>query len=411
MRPRIVVTGMGAISPLGKNVETTWEALLAGCSGAGPITLFDPSDLETHFAAEVKGFDPLTVMDRKEARRSSRYVQFGVGAMREAMSQSGLEINEGNRDRVGVIFGTAMGAVDLIQENLYLLQEKGPRRISPFFGPSTLPDTGAGQIAIEIGARGPNMSVATACATGIDAIGIAMDQIRAGRADVMLAGSAEAIIIKLVMAAFNSMRVLSTRNDAPTEASRPFDLDRDGFMLGEGAGIVVLETLEHAVRRDAPILGEIVGYGNANDAYHMAIPAENGDGIHQAMRLALADSGLAAEEVGYLNPHGTGTFLNDRIETHAIKRLFGEHAPRIAVSSTKSMTGHLMGAAGSIEAIVALKAIQEGVAPPTINYRTPDPECDLDYVPNAARPIDTNVAMSNSIGLGGHNASLVVRRV
>lgn len=411
MRSRIVVTGMGALSPVGNSVSAMWDALITGRSGAGPITHFDARNLDTHFAAEVKDFDPLNVMDKKEARRSSRYVQFAMAALREALEQSRLTVNEFNRERVGVIIGTALGAVDLIQSNLLLLLDKGPRRISPFFGPSTLPDTGAGQIAIEIGARGPNMSVATACATGIDAIGIATDQIRAGRADVMIAGSADALITELVMAAFNSMRVLSVRNDAPSEASRPFDADRDGFMLGEGAGLVVLESLEHAMRRDAPILGEVVGYGNANDGYHLAIPSEDGDGIYRAMRLALCDGSVAPDEVGYINPHGTGTVLNDRIETQAVKRVFGDHAPRLAISSTKSMTGHLMGAAGSIEAIIALKALQEGVVPPTINYCTPDPACDLDYVPNTSRHVDIDVAMSNSIGLGGHNATLVVRRV
>lgn len=411
MRERVVVTGMGALTPLGNSVPATWQALIAGCSGAAPITLFDPTDVETKFAAEVKGFDPLTVMDKKEVRRSSRYVQLALGALPEAMQQSGLQIDASNRDRVGVIFGSALGAMDLVQENVLLLEEKGARRISPFFGPSTLPDTGAAQIAIITGARGPNMGVSTACATGIDAIGIATDMIRAGRADAILAGSSDALILRLTMAAFNSMRVLSTRNDAPTEAARPFDADRDGFVLGEGAGILVLESLSHAMRRDAPILGEIIGYGNANDAYHMAIPPEDGQGILRAMQAALCDAAIHPQDVDYINAHGTGTVLNDRIETLAIKRLFNGSSPRVAISSSKSMTGHLMGAAGSIEAIISLQALRQGVLPPTINYTTPDPDCDLDYVPNQARQADIQVAMSNSIGLGGHNATLVMRRV
>ncbi|MCW5849920.1 MAG: beta-ketoacyl-ACP synthase II [Anaerolineae bacterium] len=411
MRSRIVITGMGAITPLGNSITAFWNSLAEGQSGAGPITRFDPSNMETKIAAEVKHFDPLAVMDRKEARRSSRCVQLAVGAAREAVQAARLTIDEFIRDRVGVVIGTGIGGADVMLENYDVLRERGPRRVSPFFGPAMLPDTAAGQVAIEMGARGPNMAVVSACASGIDAIGQAAEMIRRGAADVMIAGGSESIIHPVVVAAFNVMKVLSTRNENPAEASRPFDADRDGFLLGEGSGIVILERLEDAQRRDAHIIAEVAGYGTAADAYHLAAPPEDGNGIFRAMKMALADASIQPEEIDYINPHGTGTPLNDKIETLAIKNVFGDWARRIPISSTKSMTGHLMGAAGAVEAIICAMAMRAGVAPPTINLHTPDPDCDLDYVPNTARPVDIRVALSNSIGLGGHNASLILRRV
>jgi len=411
MKSRIVVTGIGAITPLGNSAAALWDSVVNGVSGAAPITRFDASDLDTRFAAEVKNFDPQGVMDRKQVRRSARVVQFAVGAAREAVNQAQLKIDEFIRDRVGVVIGSACGGIEVLLDNHSVLRDRGPHRVSPFFGPAMLADTSAGQVAIELGARGPNMAVVSACASGIDAIGQAAEMLRRGMADVMVAGGAEANIHPLIIAAFNVMRVLSTNNDAPGEASRPFDATRDGFLLGEGAGVLILERLEDAERRGAPILGEIAGYASAADAYHLAAPPEDGHGIYNAMQQALGDANLSASEIDYINPHGTGTQLNDKIETMAIKRVFGDWAPKIPISSTKSMMGHMMGAAGAVEAIVCLKAMTEGLLPPTINYHTPDPACDLDYVPNQARPADIRIAMSNSIGLGGHNASLIMRRI
>lgn len=411
MRSRVVITGMGAITPLGNSIETLWESLAAGRSGAGPITRFDPAEMETKIAAEVKDFDPTSVMDRKDARRSSRCVHLAVGAAREAITAARLKIDEFIRDRVGVVIGTGIGGADILLENYDVMRERGPRRVSPFFGPAMLPDTAAGQVAIEFGARGPNMAVVSACASGIDAIGQAADMIRRGMADIMIAGGSEAIIHPVVVAAFNVMRVLSTNNEHPTQASRPFDANRDGFLLGEGSGVLVLERLEDAQRRDAPIIAEVAGYGTAADAYHLAAPPEDGNGIYRAMRMALCDASVDPAEINYINPHGTGTQVNDKIETLAVKRVFGEWAKNIPMSSTKSMMGHLMGAAGAVEAIICLLAMKAGMVPPTINLETPDPDCDLDYVPNIARPADIAIALSNSIGLGGHNASLVLRRI
>lgn len=411
MRTRVVVTGMGAVTPLGHSASAMWEALLAGRSGVGPLDGFDLSEFDTQFGAQVKNFDPLSVIDRKEARRTDTFALFALGAAREALAQANLTIDEQNRDCVGVVLGTGLAGYRTLLDSHAIWKEKGARRVSPFSLPAFLPDTAAATIAIELGARGPNMSIATACATGTDAIGQATEMIRRGQANAVIAGGTEASCHPFAFAMFNNMKVLSTRNDAPEQASRPFDAERDGFVLGEGAGVVILERLEDAERRGATILGEIVGYGSAVDAYHMAAPAEDGNGVIRAMVAALQDAGLAAEDVDYINAHGTGTAVNDRLETYAIKRVLGDHAYRMAVSSTKSMMGHLMGAAGAVETVITLKALHEGVIPPTINYTTPDPDCDLDYVPNEARAANIEVAMSNSIGLGGHNASLVMRRV
>ena len=411
MKDRIVITGMGAVTPVGNTVCDMWEALLAGRSGIGPVTQFDTSDLDTHIAAEVKGFDPLDVMDRKEARRAHRCVQMAVGAAREAVRQARLMIDQFNRDRIGVVIGTALGGATMMLDNYDILRERGPRKVSPFFGPGMLPDTSSAQVSIELGARGPNMSVVSACATGVDAIGQAAEMIRRGAADVIVAGGTEAVLHRVTFAAFNVMRALSTRNDAPAEASRPFDAERDGFVIGEGAGVVILERLESALARGAQIIGEVVGYGTAADAFHLAAPTEDGDGIQRAMRIALDDANLTPDAIDYINAHGTSTPLNDKTETAAIKSIFGERAYRVPVSSTKSMMGHLLGAAGAVEAIICLMAMQTGVLPPTINYTTPDPACDLDYVPNTPRHAAARVAMSNSIGLGGHNASLILKAV
>ncbi len=411
MKTRVVVTGMGAVTPLGNSTQAMWEALLAGRSGVGPLVGYDLSEFDTQFGAQVKNFDPLSVIDRKEARRTDTFVLYALGAAREALAQANLSIDEQNRDCVGVVIGTGLGGFRTVLDSNAVWKEKGARRISPFSLPAFLPDTAAGMIAIELGARGPNMAITSACATGTDAIGQAVEMIRRGQATTVIAGGTEASCHPFAFAMFNNMKVLSTRNDAPEQASRPFDAERDGFVLGEGAGVLVLERLEDAERRGVPILGEIIGYGSAVDAYHMAIPPDDANGIIRAMVAAMRDSGLAADDVDYVNAHGTGTTVNDKVETYAIKKVLGDHAYRMAVSSTKSMMGHLMGAAGAVEAVISLKALHEGIIPPTINYTTPDPDCDLDYVPNEARAANIEVAMSNSIGLGGHNATLIMRRV
>jgi 3-oxoacyl-[acyl-carrier-protein] synthase II len=409
-RVRVVITGMGCISPLGLDVSTTWHAIKAGQSGVGPITHFDASGFETRIAAEVRGFDAEAHLGRRLARRTDPYTQFAVVATEQALKQAQLSIDEHNRDRIGVLMGTGVGGISTLMAQAEHMQAEGPRRVSPFMVPMILTDSAAGQIAIVFGMRGPNMAVVTACATGSNAIGEATEIIRRGAAEVMIAGGAEAAILPLTIAGFNVMDAISKRNDSPQEASRPFDLDRDGFVMGEGAGAVVVESLEHARRRGAVPLAEVIGYGATNDAYHLSAPAENGAGAAACMRLALSDAGITPAQVDYLNAHGTSTALNDASETAAIKTVMGEHAYRIPVSSTKSMTGHLLGAAGAVEAVFCVLALQEGLLPPTINYRTPDPACDLDYVPNAARTAPLRTVMSNSFGFGGHNASLVLAR-
>ena len=407
-RVRVVVTGMGCVSPLGQNVETTWRALLAGTSGVAPITQFDASTFKTRFAAEVKDFDPEALLGRRDARRMDRVTQFATVAAGEALSSSGLAIDDGNRGRIGVVLGTGIGGIGTLLKGAQVLAERGPHWVSPFMVPMMLPDTGAGQVAIHFGLRGPNLAVVTACATGTNAIGEAAEMIRRGAADAMVAGGSEAAIVPVALAGFNVMDAISIRNDDPERASRPFDRDRDGFVLGEGAAAIILESLDHARSRRALILAEVAGYGTTNDAYHMSAPLEDGAGASACMRLALADAGLAPTEIDYINAHGTSTRLNDASETSAIKTVFGELAYSIPISSTKSMTGHLLGAAGAVEAIFSILALREGVIPPTINYQTPDPACDLDYVPNRSRPAKIRRALSNSFGFGGHNASVIL---
>lgn len=407
MRKRVVVTGLGCISPVGNTVAETWKSLLAGRSGAGPITLFDASRQKTRFAAEVKGFDAVSMFGNREARKMDRFTQFATAATLEALENAGLKIDDANRDRVGVVIGTGIGGIGTIMEQAEVLRERGPERISPFLVPMMISDSAAGMLAIRVGARGPNMALATACASGNNAIGEAMEMIRRGSADAMIAGASEGALVPLAMAGMNVMGALSTRNDDPQSASRPFDRDRDGFLMGEGAGILVLESLDHAQARGAAILCEISGYGTSDDAYHISAPAENGAGAAISMRLALEDAGLQLTDIDYINAHGTSTPLNDKSETAAIKTVFGGQAYKIPISSTKSMTGHLLGASGAVEAVFSILAMREGIIPPTINYQTPDPECDLDYVPNQPRKAEIRHAMSNSFGFGGHNATLV----
>ncbi len=410
MRKRVVVTGLGAVSPVGNTVEETWNALVAGKSGAAPITHFDASAHKTKFAAEVKGFDAAPMFGARETRKMDRFTQFAMAATKEAMQQAGLTIDESNRDRVGILIGSGIGGISTLLEQVEVMRERGPDRVSPFLIPMMISDGAAGVIAIAIGARGPNMALATACATGTNTIGEAAEMIRRGAADAMIAGASEAAIVPVAMAGMNVIGALSTRNDAPTRASRPFDKDRDGFLMGEGAAIVILESLEYAQARGAKILCEFTGYGTTDDAHHISAPAENGAGAAISMSLALKDAGLKAEDIGYINAHGTSTPLNDKSETAAIKTVFGEQAYNIPVSSTKSMTGHLLGASGSLEAVVCAKVLETDTLPPTINYETPDPLCDLDYVPNQARKAHPIHVMSNSFGFGGHNATLILSR-
>lgn len=410
MRKRVVVTGLGCVSPVGNNVNETWAALLAGKSGAAPITAFDASHHKTKFAAEVKGFDPIALFGAREARKMDRFTQFATAATLEALAQSVLMIDDSNRDRVGILIGTGIGGIITTIEQYEVMKERGPDRVSPFLIPMMISDSAAGNLAIRIGARGPNMSLATACASGTNAIGEAAEMIRRGAADVMVAGASEAAIHPLTMAGMNVMTALSTRNDDPQRASRPFDKDRDGFLMGEGSAILILESLEHAQARGAKILCEFSGYGTTDDAHHISAPAENGAGAAISMQIALQNAGLGLTDVQYINAHGTSTQLNDKSETAAIKTVFGEQAYKLAVSSTKSMTGHLLGASGALEAMIATLAIVHQIIPPTINYQTPDINCDLDYVPNQARKAQVENVMSNSFGFGGHNATLIVSR-
>jgi 3-oxoacyl-[acyl-carrier-protein] synthase II len=410
MSKRVVVTGMGCISPVGNNVKDTWESILAGRSGAAMITHFDASRHKTRFAAEVKGFDPVALFSTREARKMDRFTQFASAVAIEALEQAGLKIDESNRDRIGVVIGTGIGGIGTILEQAEVLRERGPERVSPFLVPMMISDSAPGVLAIRIGARGPNMALATACASGNNAIGEALEMIRRDAAEVMIAGASEAALVPVAMAGMNVMTALSTRNDDPQTASRPFDKDRDGFLMGEGAGMLILESLEHAQARDATILGEVTGYGTTDDAHHISAPAENGAGAAIAMKIALQNANLETTDIDYINAHGTSTPLNDKSETAAIKTVFGEQAYNIPVSSTKSMTGHLLGASGAIEAVFCLLAMRDEILPPTINYQTPDPECDLDYVPNEPRKASPKHVMSNSFGFGGHNATLVFSR-
>jgi len=410
MKKRVVVTGLGCVSPVGNNVEETWQALLTGKSGAAYITHFDASQHKTKFAAEVKGFDGVALFGTREARKMDRFTQFAMAATLEAMEQADFSIDESNRDRTGILIGTGIGGITTLLEQAEVMRERGPDRISPFLIPMMISDGAAGMIAIRLGARGPNMALATACASGSNAIGEATEIIRRGTVDVMIAGASEASLVALAMGGMNVMGALSTRNDDPQRASRPFDKDRDGFLMGEGAGILLLESLEHAQARNAQILCELTGYGTSDDAYHVSAPAENGAGAALSMQYALDDAGLEPEDIGYINAHGTSTPLNDKSETAAIKTVFGEQAYNVPISSTKSMTGHLLGASGAIEAVVCAKVFQDNILPATINYTTPDPECDLDYVPNKNRKASPEHCMSNSFGFGGHNATLILSR-
>ncbi|MBN1886626.1 MAG: beta-ketoacyl-ACP synthase II [Thermoflexales bacterium] len=408
---RVVITGLGVITPVGNDVPTMWAAMLDGRSGVRPITRFDPTGFETQFAAEIKDFDPSVWINHKEVRRMDRFTHFAVAASAQAIADSGLHVTPENSQRIGVAIGSGIGGIGTILEEVEVLREKGPRRVSPFLVPKMLSDSAAGQVAIHFGLRGPNMSIVSACATGSNALGEAGEMIRRGAADVMLAGGAEAGLVPVAVAAFNAMGAISRRNDAPTKASRPFDAGRDGFVIGEGSGVLVLESLEHAQARGARIYAELVGYGATADAYHATAPEPSGDGAAAAMQMALDQFQLDPSQIGYLNAHGTSTSLNDKTETLAIKQVFGSHAYRLPISSTKSMIGHMLGAAGAVEAIVCVKALQEGILPPTINYETPDPECDLDYVPNTARQLAIQTAMSNSFGFGGHNACVILRKM
>ncbi len=404
---RVVITGLGCISPLGNDVQTTWEAVLAGESGVGLITHFDTTDFRTRIAAEVKGFDVAQSIGKRLARRTDRFTQFALEAAAQAIQDSGLSIDDGNRDRIGTVIGSGIGGVGTLINESWKYLDRGPKWVSPHMIPMMLPDSAPGYIAIAHGLRGPNMTIVTACASSANAIGEAAEMIRRGAADGILAGGAEAAIVPVALAGFNSMNAISTRNDAPMEACRPFDLERDGFVMGEGAACLVLESYEIAHARGAKILAEVLGYGATSDAYHMTAPAENGIGAGICMQNALTNAGLAPEQVDYINAHGTSTKLNDVGETQAIKAVFSEHAYHLAVSSTKSMTGHLLGAAGALESIFCIQALQHNVIPPTINHHTPDPECDLDYVPNEARQQELTFVMTNSFGFGGHNACLI----
>jgi 3-oxoacyl-[acyl-carrier-protein] synthase II len=382
-----------------------------GKSGVARITKFDTTDFKIKIAAEVKGFDGVALFGRKNARRMDMSAQYALAATMQAVEHSGLEISDENRDKIGVLVGTGIGGVGTLFENTKIFLEEGPSRVSPFMVPMMLPDTSSGLIAIHFGVRGPNMAVVTACATGTNAVGEASEIIRRGQADVVFAGGVEAAIIPIAIAGMSVVGALSNRNDEPERASRPFDAHRDGFVMGEGTGILVLEALEHAQARGANILAEISGYGSTNDAYHISAPAENGAGAVLCMKNALEHAGLETREIGYINAHGTSTYLNDKSETAAIKTVFGDSAHKLAVSSTKSMTGHLLGGAGALEAIFCIKALHTGILPPTINYETPDPDCDLDYVPNNARELRVDHIMSNSFGFGGHNATIIISRI
>ena len=411
-RRRVVVTGMGTVSPLGLNVVQNWQAAVAGKSGATTITQFDAKGggFETTFACEVKGFDPTLRMTAKEARRADRVIQFAVAAAFEAVEHAKLTIDESNAERVGVVIGSGIGGISSLEAQIRTLQERGPKRVSPFVIPMMIADMPAGQVSISLGAKGSNFAPVSACATSAHAIGEATAIIRRGDADVIVAGGTEASITPMGIAGFNAATALSTRNDDPQGASRPFDKGRDGFVMGEGAAVLILEELDYARARGAQILGEVLGYGSTADAYHITQPGPGGEGSIRAMRLALKEAGLRPEQIDYYNAHGTSTQLNEQLETLAVKGAFGDYAYRLPISSTKSMTGHLLGAAGALEAIYCLKALEDNLMPPTINYEEPDPDCDLDYVPNEARPKQLTNVMSNSLGFGGHNVSLVIGR-
>jgi 3-oxoacyl-[acyl-carrier-protein] synthase II len=410
MERRVVVTGMGAVSPLGLDVPTLWQGVIEARSGVGPVTLCDTTGLESRIAGEVKGFDAQNYMERKEVRRNDRFIHFAIAATREALGSAELQITPENAEEIGVIIGSGIGGIETFADGLTTLRDKGPGRVSPFLVPAMITNMAAGQVSIQFGLKGPSFCPTSACATAAHAIGEAVETIRRGWAKAIIAGGSEAPITPIGIAAFVSARAISTNNDEAATASRPFDATRDGFVLSEGCALLVLEDYEHAVARGARILAEVAGYGASSDAFHITQPCAGGEGALRAMRLALRHAGLAPEAIDYINAHGTSTTAGDIAETQAIKTLLGERAYQVPVSSSKSQLGHLIGAAGSIEAVITILALQNGVLPPTINLRTPDPECDLDYVPNAARTAAVNLAMSNSFGFGGHNVSLIFRR-
>lgn len=410
MNKRVVVTGIGAITPVGIGKDEFWQSLLAGKSGIGPITRFDASEYTTRIAGEVKDFEPAKYIDKKEAKRMDRCTQFAVAAARMAFEDSGMDLDKTDRTRVGVVVGTGIGGIDTLHDQYKTLFDKGPGRISPFFVPMMIANMAAGQTSITFGLQGPSTCVVTACATGTNSIGDAFKIIQRGDADVMVAGGTEACISPAAVAGFCAMKAMSTRNDEPQKASRPFEKERDGFVMGEGAGIVILESLEHALARGAHIYAEVAGYGFNADAYHITAPAPEGVQAAKCMEMAIKDAGMLPSDVSYINAHGTSTPLNDKNESLAIKSLFGDHAYKVAVSSIKSMTGHLLGAAGGIEAIASVLSVANDIVPPTINYETPDGDLDLDYVPNEARKQVVNVAISNSFGFGGHNATILVKK-
>lgn len=409
-KKRVVVTGLGVISPVGSGKEKFWENLIAGNSGIGPITKFDASEMPTRIAGEVKDFNVLDFIDKKEARRMDLFTQYAVSAAKMAVNDSKLDLEKVDLTRVGVILGSGIGGISTLEEQHKVLLEKGPSRVSPFMTPMMIVNMAAGQISIHLGAKGPNFTVVTACASGTNAIGDAFKYIQRGDADIVLTGGTESSITPLSFAGFCSMKALSTRNDEPTKASRPFDKKRDGFVMGEGSAILVLESLEHALKRNAPIYAEVLGYAATADAHHITAPAPDGEGAARAMALAIQDAQIKPSDIDYINAHGTSTELNDKYETLAIKDVFGEASKNVLISSTKSMTGHLLGAAGAIELAAVCLAIKDDIVPPTINYEYPDPDCDLDYVPNKARKKVINYAMSNSLGFGGHNASIVLSK-
>ncbi|WP_097159866.1 beta-ketoacyl-ACP synthase II [Bacillus oleivorans] len=408
-KKRVVITGVGAVTPLGTDVASTWSALIEGKSGVGPLTRVNPEDYPAKVAAEIKDFDPEKYVNRKEARKMDKFAQYAVAASLMAVEDSGLKITEENAERIGVWIGSGIGGMETMENQFETLLNRGPRRVSPFLIPMMIPDMAAGQVSIMLGAKGINSCTVTACATGTNSIGDAFKAIQRGDADAIISGGSEAPITRMALAGFCANTALSTNPD-PNKASRPFDKNRDGFVIGEGAGIVVLEELEHALNRGAQIYAEVVGYGATGDAYHITAPSPGGEGGARAMKIAIQDSGLSPEDIGYVNAHGTSTDYNDKFETMAIKEVFGDYAYKLPISSTKSMTGHLLGAAGGVEAIFSVLAIKHGILPPTINYETPDPDCDLDYVPNEARKADIKAALSNSLGFGGHNATLVFKK-
>jgi 3-oxoacyl-[acyl-carrier-protein] synthase II len=407
---RVVVTGVGLVSPLGIGTEANWEALCAGRSGIGPITRFDASQFSARIAGEVKGFDPLQFIEKKDVKKMDVFIQLAIAAAQYAVDDARLAVTPANATRTGVFIASGIGGFSTIEREHRALLEGGPRRISPFFIPAAIINLAAGQVSIRFGAKGPNSATCTACSASAHAIGDALEIIRRGRADVMIAGGSESAITPMGVGGFAAMRALSTRNDDPLRASRPFDLNRDGFIMGEGAGVVILEELNYARQRGAPIYAELVGYGMSADAFHITAPSEDGDGGVRVMASAIDDAGVQPDAVDYINAHGTSTPFNDKLETLAIRRLFGEHATRLAISSTKSMTGHLLGAAGGLEAGITALTIKHQLVPPTVNYETPDPECDLDYVPNTARPMKIEYALSNSFGFGGTNGALLFKK-